>query len=315
MALPALAALRAGMPKARLTVVGRWAPLLSGQGVADVLLGYPRPARERAAILRALRKEPVELAVLLPNSFESALAAWCWRARRRLGFEADSRRLLLTDAVPLPSPRAHQVDEYLLLVSALGIAAPGGHPVFQRVADAERESEVTALLSEAGADCRRPPVGLHLGAAGGSAKQWPVASFARLVLRLRDSGATPLLLGGPEDVGRAAQVCEAVGWAAPSLVGRDRPALLPHLLVRLSSLVSGDTGVAHLAAALGVPTVTLFGPTDARLTAPRGPAARVMAGEAPCAPCFLPSCPIDHVCLRSLAADAVADEVLQVAAL
>jgi ADP-heptose:LPS heptosyltransferase len=89
-------------------------------------------------------------------------------------------------------------------------------------------------------------------------------------------------------------------------VGRDRPALLPHLLARLAALVSADTGVAHLAAALGVATVTLFGPTD---PAPRAPTARVLAPGAPCAPCFRSRCPIDHVCMRAIAADTVAAEV------
>jgi len=75
---------------------------------------------------------------------------------------------------------------------------------------------------------------------------------------------------------------------------------LPRLLASLACLVSSDTGVAHLAAAVGTPTVTLFGPTDPRLTAPRGLAARRIEGRAPCAPCFLPRCPIDHVCMRDI---------------
>src|SRR4029453_4416991 len=89
------------------------------------------------------------------------------------------------------------------------------------------------------------------------------------------------------------------GPAAAAAAGGGRPARapLPHLLTRLRGLVSADTGVAHLAAALGVITVTLFGPTDPRLTAPRSARARVVAPGAPCAPCFLDVCPIDHVCM------------------
>jgi heptosyltransferase-2 len=78
--------------------------------------------------------------------------------------------------------------------------------------------------------------------------------------------------------------------------------------------VSGDTGIAHLAAALGVATVTLFGPTDPRLTAPRSPRARIVAHPVPCSPCFLASCPIDHPCLRGISAEEVEDAVRGVAA-
>jgi ADP-heptose:LPS heptosyltransferase len=82
-------------------------------------------------------------------------------------------------------------------------------------------------------------------------------------------------------------------------VGRDRPALLPAVLAELDVLVSGDTGVAHLAAALGTPVVTLFGPTDPRLSAPRG-RATVVTHAVPCAPCFYRRCPIEHPCLRGV---------------
>ena len=99
---------------------------------------------------------------------------------------------------------------------------------------------------------------------------------------------------------------------AVSLVGRDRPALLPALLSELDVLVSGDTGVAHLAAALGTPVVTLFGPTDPRLSAPRGPG-RVMTHPVPCAPCFYRTCPIEHPCLLGITGAAVLDAVRQLA--
>jgi ADP-heptose:LPS heptosyltransferase len=107
----------------------------------------------------------------------------------------------------------------------------------------------------------------------------------------------------------AGAVSTCAGWAIPSLVARDRLELLPRLLTRLACLVSSDTGVAHLAAAVGTPTVTLFGPTDPRLTAPRSRAARRVDGRAPCAPCFLPRCPIEHVCMRDITAASVVEAV------
>ena len=95
-----------------------------------------------------------------------------------------------------------------------------------------------------------------------------------------------------------------------TLVGRDSPALLPALLAELDVVVAPDSGPAHLAAAVGVPTVTLFGPTDPRLTAPRGPKTAAIWTRPVCAPCFRPRCPIDHRCLRGVSVEEVVEAVL-----
>jgi heptosyltransferase-2 len=309
MALPTLTALRAAEPEARITLVGRWATLLAGQGVADVVLPYPRALAARRRLAHALAAERADVAVLLPSSIESALAAWRWRAARRVGYATDGRVALLTDALPLPAPRRHQVDEYAALLAPLGVSAAAAAPSWKLGPDAAMATEVTQLLAEVGLPAGARAIGLHLGTAFGSSKLWPAEAFGRLAQRLAAIGLAPVLLGTAEDGATAAAVARAAAGPIASLVGRDRPALLPRLLSRLACLVSGDTGVAHLAAAVGVATVTLFGPTDARLTAPRGRRSRVLEGQAPCAPCFLPRCPIDHVCLTRIEPEEVLNEV------
>lgn len=310
MALPALRALRAARPAARITLVGPWAPLLAGQAVADITLAYPRRFAERRRLGRCLREDPPDVALLLPNSFESALAAWWWRSKRRIGFDTDGRRRLLTDAVVRPSPRRHQVDEYAALLAPLDIRVEeGAPPTWKLGPSAELRGELDSLLKAAGVSPEARIIGFHLGAAFGSSKLWPAESFGQLSGRLRRAGFTPLLLGSAEDGPRADAVATAAGSPVVSLVGRDRPALLPSLLSRLSCLVSGDTGVAHLGAALGVPTVTLFGPTDPRVTAPLGATARVLYRAVACSPCFLRSCPIDHRCMRRIDVDDVEQQV------
>ena len=300
MALPMLAALRAAEPAARITLVGRWATLLAGQGVADVALPYPKPLALRRRLARALAAERADVAVLLPSSIEAALAAWRWRAARRVGYATDGRAPLLTDALPLPAPRLHQVDEYAALLTPLGVSAsrrrPRGRPPARATTRGWTRRSRGSWPTPASGPTRassastwaRPSAAPSSGRGG---LRPPRATARRGRAHARSCWAPA------DDADTAAAVLRAAGGPIASLVGRDRPALLPRLLARLRCLVSGDTGVAHLAAAVDVATVTLFGPTDRRLTAPRGPPSRTLDRAAPCAPCFLPRCPIDHVCL------------------
>ena len=126
MAVPAVRALREAFPDARLALAGPWASLLAEQGVSETLVTYPRAWSARLIAADAMRTLAPETAVLLPNSLESALSAWYWGARRRIGFDVGGRGLYLTEAPALPAPRRHQIDEYLLLAEACG--APVGDP-------------------------------------------------------------------------------------------------------------------------------------------------------------------------------------------
>ena len=110
MAVPALRALRAGWPEARILAAGPWVQVMAGQELADVLVSYPRAWRGRLATADAVRAFAGEIVILLPHSFEAALVARYWGARRRIGFAVGGRSLLLTDRVPWPVPRLHQIE-------------------------------------------------------------------------------------------------------------------------------------------------------------------------------------------------------------
>ncbi len=308
MAVPALRALRAAAGGTGILLAGPWARLLAGQGLADALVVYPRSWSGRLRIADEVRRFDAGTAVLLPNSLEAAVAAVYWGARRRIGYAGGGRTWLLTDAVTPPVPRLHQVDEYVRLVERLAVDVTEREPRLEPPgASAPERASVRALLDEVGVRGGRGPlVGLHLGAAFGSAKVWARERVVEFCRECRATGASPLMLGAPEDAAFAAEV--RTETEAPSLVGRDSPDLLPALLSELDALVAGDTGVAHLAAALGTPVVALFGPTDPALTAPRGQVA-VVTHAVPCAPCFYRTCPIDHPCMRLLGAEGVAAQV------
>ncbi len=306
MALPTLRVLRAGLPHGRIILVGPWTELFRDQGVADQIVGSPRSLPGRLALARTLRTLGADTELLLPNSFESALAAWVGGARRRIGFAADGRTRLLTHPVPLPTPRRHQVDEYLLLLEAFNLRSAEAAPRWKGVPSPD--DQVVSLLSEAGA-ADGPRVGLHLGAAFGPSKLWPVERWALLAAELARLGITPVLLGSSADLPVAFAVLERCPIPVPSLVGRDSGTLLPRLLSRFTVLVSGDTGVAHLAAAMNVGVIALFGPTHPRLTRPLGPRSVTIWKPPPCSPCFLSRCPIDHICMRSISVEEVLETV------
>jgi lipopolysaccharide heptosyltransferase II len=288
-------------------LAGPWVELLAGQGLGDVLVGYPRSWSGRLRLADTVRDFAADTIVLFPNSFEAAAAAVYWRGRRRIGFAQDGRGWLLTDALTLPAPRLHQVDEYLRLAAHLGALATSREPrLIAPEPRAEARWRVRELLRESGAVEGKPRVGVHLGAAYGPAKVWARERIIEFCRRGPGRGVVPVLLGAPSDAAAAADVQREV--RAASLVGRDGPDLLPAVLTEIAVLVSGDTGVAHLAAALGTPVVALFGPTDPALTAPLGGVA-VVRHPVPCAPCFYRACPIDHPCMRGIRAEAVGEEI------
>src|SRR5437588_142096 len=210
-----------------------------------------------------------------------------------------------------PDARVLAAGPWAPLLAGQGLAEGAGVPAVTReprlappAVDAAERAEVLRLLDAAGVPARRAALrfGIQLGAAYGPAKLWPLERVIEFCRLLTARGATPILLGTPGEAPAAARVGAAV--SVPSLVGRDRPALLPALLTEIDALVSGDTGVGHLATALGTPSVTLFGPTDPALSAPRGRGA-VVTHPVPCAPCFYRACPIEHPCLRGVTPEEV----------
>jgi lipopolysaccharide heptosyltransferase II len=310
MAMPALRALREARPDARVLVAGPWSQMLVDQDVADELLPYPRTWSERGHAARGVRAFAPDLALLLPNSLEAALSARFWCASLRVGFATGGRGWLLTDALRLPQPRAHQVDEYASLVEHLGVRVASREPALRRPdAAGERSGQARALLEDVGAplDGDGPVVAVHLAAAYGSSKVWPAQRVIELVQALRTCAAVVLL--GPATSADVARTIMAT-VPVPCLVGRDSPVLLSAVLAHVDVLVGGDTGVTHLAAALGTPVVALFGPTDPARTAPRGRSV-IVSRAVPCAPCFYRECPIEHPCMRDIQASEVAAHVLR----
>jgi lipopolysaccharide heptosyltransferase II len=202
------------------------------------------------------------------------------------------------------------VDEYARLVERLDVEVGDRVPRLTPPApDSPERATIRRLLDDAGARANgHAVVGIHLGAAYGPSKLWPVERVAELCRALAARADIPLLLGACDCLAAAESLVRRTG--VKSLVGRDAAKLLPALVSELDAVVCGDTGVGHVAAAMGTPVVTLFGPTDPRLSAPRG-AVRVITHPVACAPCFYRDCPIEHPCLRGITAADVDDALAE----
>ena len=325
MALPAIADLRRAARDLSITVAARQslAPLFSMvREVNDFIPLAPRRPSRGVTAWRALgaelRARPFEAALLLPNSFHAALMATRAGIPERWGYRTECRGPLLTRGVDRAPAGVHQVDYYQQLVHALGF--PNG-PVVPRLDVPPRLRDAgRRALGDAGWDGHAPLVALAPGAAYGGAKRWPAAAFAELAQALVGDGIAAVLVGSVADATAGQQIMAALAdrSRAFNLIGNDLPALAG-VLVNCRALVGNDSGATHLAAALGVSVTAVFGPTDERVTGPRGEV-RLKADTAShgcdatpavltypvwCRPCGLRECPLDHRCMRAIGVDAV----------
>lgn len=317
LALPAIAAIRRHFPGAHLAVAGPApvAAIFREQTAAypDEVIDVPAGGRAAAPILR---KGRFDLAVLFPNSFESA-----WILRRaavpeRWGFATSGRHLLLTRRSPRPRRQElhHHADYFRGLVRGLGIAVDETDPHLAPSPFTRTKTE--ALLGNLHVAPRATIVGLAPGAAYGQAKQWPPDRVAALAARLvRERDATCLVLGAEHDRPAARAVESWLRANAPDalprvldLTGSTSVNGLVGVAARCRAFVSNDSGAMHVAAALGCPVVAIFGPTDERSTRPLGNHT-VLTASVFCRPCLLRDCPIDHRCMKRIDVDRAFDAV------
>lgn len=306
MSLPALRAIRQRYPEARITVLARgW--------VADL---YRRePCADE--VLLALGGERFDAAILFPNSFRTALEARLAGIPRRIGYNRDRRGFLLTDRIEPPKPGEtppHERFYYLELLRRAGIldALPPEEPILLYGAENARRAGLE-MFRQMG--MRGPVVGVSPGAQNSRAKQWLPERFVESALRVAAAlGGGIAIFGSAAERALCREMAEAVrraGVQVLSLAGETTLAQFIELAAACRVFLTNDAGAMHVASALGVPTVAIFGPTDFVATAPAGPASRIVRAGVHCSPCMLRDCPIDHRCMTSVTAEQVAETALE----
>ena len=317
MALPALGAVRGRFPEAKISIVARpyVADVYRGQQISDELIAYDPKGRHsgvrgRERLAEELRARRFDVALLLQNAFDAAWLAWRADVPERIGYARDGRSLLLTKRITVPKRGEiplHEQFYYLELLRRAGWidSLPAESYVRLNVAAEDRE-RAESMLRSAGARPGVTRMAIGAGASYGSAKCWPPERFAEFVNRFRrHTDADVILFGTAAERTVSDAVTAGIHGPAISLVGATSMAELPALLSRCRLFVGNDSGAMHVAAAVGLKVVAIFGPTDPQGTAPMTPYCAIVQEKPYCSPCFLRRCPTDHRCMTRVTAEAV----------
>src|SRR5712691_11309944 len=275
------------------------ATLLASSGLFKRVIPWNGDTRERIRLLRIGR---FRRAIILPNSFRAAMIAFAAGIEERWGYTTDCRRFLLTHRVSR-GDRGHQLEDYTPLLAAMSAPRVVDEIPTVSLPVAVREKTRNRLRA-LGIRLDRPLFGIHAGGLYGRAKHWGDDRYGDVASRLRADGFDVVLLTSPGERDQAESI--AASCDGLPIIGGDGDVLqLASAISHCSVVITNDSGPLHLAAALAVPSVSIFGPTDPGRTVIPG-ATRVIQKEIGCGPCYQKECPLrHHRCMTEISVDEV----------
>jgi heptosyltransferase II len=323
MAIPALEAVRRARAQDEICVLARpaIADLYAGQSFVDRVLAYDYRGRHqgwlgREKLVSELRREEFGAALLVQNAFEAAWIIWRAGVSERIGYARDVRGALLTKAIRVPRPGeipAHESHYYLELLRRAGWADPPREiPPIRLALSADVRLAAEAALRRAGARAGAWRCAIAPGASYGAAKCWRAERFAQLADRLvSECGADVIFFGSPGEKEISERIRTKMNSPAISFVGETSPREFAALLASCSLFIGNDSGAMHVAAAVGLPVIGIFGSTDPSGTAPVTDQFTLVREPVSCSPCFLRKCPVDHRCMTRISVDSVLEAAMR----
>jgi heptosyltransferase-2 len=317
MTIPALRRLRRVFPDSEITLHTRsWAQgIFQDADFIDKILPFePEKSGFKTVLAQAKiwREKKFDLAVILPNSFQSALIAKLGKTETRVGYAIDTRSFLLTDALPVPAWKneRHEIYYYLNIVAEIEKRFFGeentweNEPSFELNVSTERKAEARRMLAENAVDLSKKIVAFAPGSTNSRAKRWQTESFAELNDQILSRlNASVILIGSPDELNISLEIAEKSNIKPIILTGKTTLGEITAILSVCDLLVSNDTGSAHISAALGTKTLVIFGPTNPKTTQPWN--SEIIYKKVECSPCMLRDCPIDHRCMTRISAQEV----------
>jgi heptosyltransferase II len=321
MSVPTLKEIRRIFPRAHISILVRpWvSDVYSAVDFVDSILAYDSTNKHKGWIGKMrlageLRREAFDAAILLQNAFDAAALTWMAGIPLRIGYARDLRSPLLTHACRIdPAVRSvHQVYYYLGILAGVGLfpnRSWNNHeyrPSISIAVSKEDQAAAASLLRSEGISGAPPLVGINPGAAYGSAKRWFSDRYSQLADQLVERYKVRILLFGSAGERLISErVAQGMKNPATVLAGRTTLGQLMGLLSLCRLLITNDSGPMHLAAALNVPQLAIFGSTSEIATGPLSENAEVVKNQVDCNPCFLRECPIDFRCMTGITVDRV----------
>lgn len=318
MATPVLTDVRRHWPQARITAMASSSvcPILEKDPDIDELFCFSKPnglhrREEQRKILDKIRQGHYDLGILLTNSFSSAL--WFWRGgvQKRIGYAGHYRRLLLSYAVKDPETKdsQHLVNTYKMILQPCGIPLSNTAP---RIHLSKEEcQEARDRLRKYGIKDNGVIIGINPGAAYGSAKCWLPERFQELTFALlKDPRISIVYFGDSAGASLVQSICLNMPPKVVNLAGQTSLRELASLINACDIFLTNDSGPMHIASALNVPLLALFGSTNDRTTGPYQ-GGKVIHKHVDCSPCYLRTCPTDFRCMKRIEVAEVYDELQQ----
>jgi heptosyltransferase-2 len=331
--IPSIRAVRRAFPDAHISLlVQPWvADIFKDSPYINEIILYSESFKGitgKFKLAKILRLKKFDTAILLQNAFDAALIAWLARIPERIGYSRDFRSFLLTKAIPVTGAilSQHHVYYYLNLLKSIGIDTKETQPCIS-LTDDERQWARNLLDTKLrkGVLQYAPTqflVGINPGATYGSAKRWPTEKFAGLINRIiNELGGKVIIFGSKSEAGIVDEIVRFAGASSRGLfgqaqglgptgilnvAGKTNLRELAALIAECDAFITDDSGPMHMASALFVPVVAIFGSTNKTSTGPIGEGHKIVAKNLPCSPCMKRECPEGHLkCMTQITADDV----------
>ena len=308
--LPAVAAIRATYPCAHIAVLvkPRVADIYDLFSAVDEVIIYESKLDNPIGVFKLahkLRKKKFDAAILLQNAIEAAIIAFAAGIPLRAGYSSDGRGLLLTHSVKRTKKikKVHQIDYYLEMVKALGCISVGRELHLEtKINRFNAQSVWRKFIPEKD----KFIIGIAPGATYGPAKRWFPDRFAAVADKLNESHPLQIiLLGGKTDVETAQEVQRRARTDLINLAGKTTLREAIYLISQCRLFISNDSGLMHIAGALSIPTVAIFGSTNHITTSPAGNSFTIIRKDVSCSPCLKETCPDDFRCMKLISVENV----------